>query len=589
MFGLIVMGVLLLSMVGTGSYSIMVMMEQTQNLTIAQNEKSNLKSIELSIVNSLRSIGENRELIAPLGVTVDVDLENAETYPDANNVHQHLPDFLPVNKVNSWGNAYVYCPFGENISSAEFSSFGGPSFYDKSIPLYVVDSSVSSTLWTTKSILNKVVDSYQGTPYSAGVDYSSFSFSADYLNSNNSDRVLAVVISRRGTSNSTCEDLVYDVNKSKFKTLSGKDIVVSISRETSKLYQSNNPIYFKVNEENVSNIISLNSLSDSFNSSNSSIYSIDIENINDREITDSIYFLDQFLDSSRKIKIEGKKTAKSKIYNSAPVIGPKTIYFDGVSVLLKNMDFGKGINFEFKNSTVVFDNVKTAGSLYFENSNLSILGGLNLESNENIDYLLKFNSSTLNAASSISIDVSQHYLGVNNSLIILENMSKAIIVDDVFVTDTLNSGTNSSLFYNDETSIVSVGGDDDSINLNISIGFDSHYLFENSGVLNIKNSNIYNNKDSMLKSDTAILLNPGSRFNLDNSDIGTSLSRFNVGVYELGASFISGESIVGKEINIYATKCVNGELFDELIASSSSEQTSVSNNKINNKSKWECK
>lgn len=583
MIGVIILALLLVSIMASASYSMIIMLEQNMNLIKAQEEKSNIQAIKIALSNSLMPIGKDNNLIAPMGDEWLVSTEVAKSSPDYSKVHQSLPSHLPVSKSNAWGNKYVYCPMGDSIDSPDFSTYGGLSFSNISVENRVLNPLDDSSVWTADSVMQKEIRGFDNIDYSAGLIYTDYAFGSDYLSENTIDRVLAVVISRRGNSDSSCFDLVY--SNGVFSTSSKKDIVFGITRETSKLYQKDAPVIIDAEEFDSPSITSLNELLSKWDSVNQGDYTVNFGTTDNRQITSNI-------------TIEGKSSLGSKrviVIDSNNMVlfenisGNKIIEFNNVSVYLNNVSFDNGVNLVFNNSIVRLGNTETKNIIEFNNSKV-IFDGVVSQISDSLDgQMMLFNNSDVDFENNYLLDLSNGNDGsINTPIISFKNNSVATVGFEISADDSNGGDIKSSLISIDQTSSVSVFGNGN--RAKIVAGYTADSIVLNKGSFSMINSDLLSNGiggSSNSKANYGIFLSQGSVLSLsDSSKVGDSSTPLKIGVYDNGAKSISGYS----SVEVKAIVCVDGYLFSnpDLSYPNTSKQMVGTMSFLNNKSEWRC-
>lgn len=555
MISIIMLGLLLIGVVASASYSMLLIADQTQALVRAQTEKQIIDQAETVIINSLRPIGENQKLISPIGFYDGSDL-------DLNGVadidYQQLPKIYGISTKNAWGIEMVYCPISDSIGV-------------NSLPAESI--AISDTL----DYSAKFVTDHNGIKYTYQTDFAQHvSYSAK--------NVIAFILSRKPGSNSTCSDVTF--SNSKYKA-SGA-LVKAITRESVLTYQANKPIM--VRASNYSSTDSLNSLSESWATTQPLRFIISLDDNNSRALIDNLNFVNNFPGNNKEIYILGQGSGISNVTSASL----RKMTFENTSVFIEGINFGNNISMFFNDSNVKTKDVVFGGPLTANNSEWSMTGDMSIDSTTGNS--LELNSSSLNqngfdltitggVAAFNLVKLSNSKWFVNNANVNLTSFLPITAVNVDFSSSliiasnsNLNLGSNvgSGVIIDiDETSQLSVA--DSSI---VSRDTNQKAIFL-SGKAMFDNSSILANGILSVGVD---LINGGS-LALKNSNIGTLENPLANGVIDNGSRLISG---TGSSI-FASTNCWSGQIFTDFKNTAPINSGSTNSDYfIFNQSSWSC-
>ncbi|WP_025562585.1 hypothetical protein [Psychromonas sp. SP041] len=587
MFGVILIGLIMLIVLSAGSYSVMMLMSSTNNLISAQTEIQNQNKIEVSLNHALRPYGDSRVLVAPVDLTSTVEYED-ESYLT-------IPSALGFSSLNSWKMPYIYCPVSgdsEEISSA--SSSEDVSYGENSYSVVTFDDNVDD-----------------------GLDYvleSNLSLAEDLSDKH----TLAIVISPRfSTDIPSCSDVyLKDNGKYRFNEVDGKNysgIITVISRDESVNFMGISN--FVLDLSDFDSDASFDALTSSWESMKPLRYLVDLDDGNTRSITESLTFENNTPSLDKTIVIENSGSATSSITSSDEV----TLTFKNMVVDLSNVSFSSEISLVFEGSKITFDDVDISGKVSFINSKLNVVSSSSISGTSSSGILTVQNSEINQDSSSFTVSNSASYEAVvlTNSNWFVSNGDLSISSasgdgDDVFdlregsslvlsdgaslafsgtsgKADSFLSVDGSSSFSLDDSKVSASGSSDAFIDLKgtmsgsdstvVTYGSLSYGVYVNSGILKL--FSVSWSKSSSVQ--VGLYLKNGAVLTLQDSQLGTSSSGFVVGVKDVSAS-----SVFGTDSNIYATTCLSGYLFDELSSSSESTPEEDSTQESANRSEWEC-
>lgn len=586
MIGIILLGLLLLGVVASAAYSMLLMTDNTQSMIRAQTEKQLLEQAHTVIINSLRPLGENQKLIAPVGSYDGTDISPIDGIPDVD--YQQLPKLYGIKTKNAWGIEIVYCPISDPIGI-------------NSLPTQNI------ALTDTLEYSAKYVSDHDSVRYAYQTDF--------VQNSSYSNRdVLAFLISRKPGSTATCSDVTFDAGKYRASSA----LVKAITRDSILTYQANQPIM--IDASNYADGDSINQLSSSWDSTQPLRFIINLTDGNDRDLTENLSFINQFPGNNKEIYIKGSGSAVTDILNSSG----KTIHFENMSVTIEGVSFGANISLSAKSSNLVTNDVVINGDVKLNDSMWSLAGSTSLSS-KNGSNLADLKNSVL-VQNGESLTLSMRKSGSNEGAIKLTNSSWSIDGAVASISTTFNNSAEAIIAEMGSEIIISDGA---TLNLS-SDRWESDVVayIDHSSVLVVDNGIINNNDknkallkisgkaiftDSTINSFNSLskailidggdvrLINSDISFNgppitiaveLDNggvvrlqeSNIGTSSNPTIFGVLDNG-----GRHVSGKSSKINSVNCWVGLIFNSVPSTNSGFSIPIDHNyKIFNQSNWSC-
>lgn len=456
---------------------------------------------------------------------IDINGIKYVPYGDNSSDYHTLPSWINIERNNVFGIPYIYCPY--------------------------------SSLLIGSSTNNVKLNSSQN--YNVSVMNNIITKNRDYVERSSapiSENILAVIISKHDLSvNVNCNNItntngVFTAPKSLVSVIYYDTVLFSdikkaeynqINTDTdnkfmSELLQWSAYLPYKSTMELAS--------SQTFNVAGGSIFNnSNIEKIN--------------------LNIKTNLSDKAIITSSA---GNQFIEFRNVDMYIENIIFSNNLKLRFINSNVKIKN-SILSSLYLENSNIifentninpsnSLIGNLIDAVNSKIEIKGNANFNNLKQTSALYL-LNSEFFSSNNVI----NFS--IIGSNVEVIQSINSKislNDQNIYITGSPKIISFIANDmlSDLNLrgvNLSINNTVSGLF-----LSGRNSISFSNITFGVNPDFGIILNDGSVLSLNNSTIGTNLTRPNIGLRDQGGIYINGSNNT-----IFAANCKSGKLFQNLI------------------------
>lgn len=112
MISMLVMTLIVLSIVSIGSYITIQMMNTSQMHTTLLAERTLIDQWQIAIGSSLKPIGENQTLLAPIGEN-DLTDDDSDGNPDL--PYHTLPKGYGLKTTNAWGIPIIYCPVNSEV------------------------------------------------------------------------------------------------------------------------------------------------------------------------------------------------------------------------------------------------------------------------------------------------------------------------------------------------------------------------------------------------------------------------------------------------------------------------------------------
>jgi hypothetical protein len=545
MIAFIIMGIVLLSMIGTAMYSLMSMTEQTLSLTKNQSDRQSIEAAEAMVINRLKPIGVNQRLIAPAGT--------------AGTNHQEIPQEWGIKTSNPYGYKIVYCPMGDEISGTGNGLTSG-----------------NIKLSATEDYAIRYTTDDKGTPY---VAQSGFIKDSTYENVD----LIALLISPKSGDSISCSDIYLDSDKFRIKNSSGSGLVRAITKKSVTSYQANQPVLISATKNSSS---SFNEMSNYWQSIQPLRYTIDLDMDGIKEISSDINFINEYPGNNKEIIIRGGNPLNNNINSQTSA----TIAFENISATIENVSFNQNIKLIFRNSDIRIENSNINGEIILVNSKLNssstsfnngaslqqskwIMEGTNTISNPsnlsgemisagveilNSD-IIQVGATTISIGSALGTSVSikngtwsingattsintNH---ANSNSIRVYNNSSLILDDGTIELNSNNTNTNKSIDI-DETSKFSArsGSIKNLSTINV--------LLNNSGIASLHSSSISNGSGI----NNAIYLSSTGLLSLEDTQIGSASNQVAVGVNANG-----GVNVSGSGAHIYASSCWSGSIF----------------------------
>jgi len=560
--------ILFLGIASSFSFSTMSMTADIQKMSLIQTDKKILDQWEMAIVNSLKPLSENQELVVPYGINDETDLDE-NGYPDL--FYHTVPAGYGLPRENAYGRPIIYCPFS-----------------DKTIPASFLD---LKTVWTSTSENNTneynvgIVKNYDGREY---VAYADQSMDASMMGKG----VIAVLISPRpGSLNiPKCQDVIYNNETSKYEISNAQVRVISKNNiQPTKSMQT-----VVVNTSDNQSLSVLNDIVSTWMVTQPTRLII---NLDDRSsgytLSKTLSFING-IENVKEILINGSNSSNVFINASTPM----NIEFNNIAVSLKGITFGQNVKTIISGGSLSVNDVNFSG-INISNSIINIIGDATFDLSANIEpSILVTGSSISQNNTNIKIKTSGYYgFEMKDTKWVSNNGSVIFEANGVSNRDiTLSKGSrwiadSTSISFNSSVSGITSGDslvaiDNTSItdfsNLVISSNDENDILFLDEGQLNLNNVivGIYNTIN------TGVYLSHGGTISLENnSQIGSPSNKPVNGITDRGGKFL-----FGLNSKVYASlSCWSGNLFTSVLSNTSGcSLATVDSYKIFNQSNWSC-
>lgn len=523
-----------------GSASVMILtntyigIKQTE-ASLMEKDRRNLEAIKGELINNIIDINGNK--LVPFG-------EN-----DA--LAHYLPSWLNIDKVNPFGNKYIYCPYSSTLNSSNTN---------------IVRTSQSST-YSVETINNMNTKNR---------DYVLGSISAPHSN------VIALVISRHNKSE--------EVNCNNITMTNGmftapKAFVIGIY-EDSIIY--NDILKSTVTKiDGLDELVTLQSELTSWSAKSPYKHSIEISLTGNHTLLNNSVFENNDIVNKNTLVL-------NQINNSSIINGSASnsiVEFINVNVILNNIVMNNNITFKFTDSNVTVRNSVING-IVLENSDLDLKNS-NIKSIDTVNSKINIRDVTFNPLTTANKPVINSF---NSEINLLNNVS-FLNLRDVVNINLLNSnlnviGNGKTFSYLGNVEIINAFSSKvNIINSTISVNRVSGNLTSflttdistdltlNNVVLTtpqvvagmyLSGRNNINNLNLNVGNATqyALVLNEGAYTQMSNTIIGNGVNNINVGIHDQGSLFLKGSNNI-----IRATTCRSGNIFSNNITTTIDDKT----------------
>lgn len=481
--------------------------QQSRNTLIEQDKKI-LNEIRNNIITNI--IDVNGIKMVPYGIN--------------GNKYHELPSWLYIQRVNSFGIPYMYCPYSDlNITTSNnIVSTSEIDSYDVTTINNITTNNRDYVFESEPPLFNNVIGIIISQhERSDDVDCSSIIEKNGIFISNKA--LVSVIYKDSILFNDLMKDNFIQVQNDTGSRLNSELTKWNSFAPYKSTYELRNSLSYNIN----SNLLLNNTKNEKviLNIKSDSTLSATISSLNGNE---EIEFrnVDLYVEN-----INFSNNLKLKLVNS--------------TIKLKNTTLN---NIELENSLMVTDNVvfnpsqtSTNNIIDAYNSKI-ILNGLNTFNNIKQTTIVYLNSSEIysnNGNANFNIIGNTEIFQLENSKISFSNKTLSLNTTAFSLT---------ALFVVDNLSSLSLN----TITANINNALSTIYL---SGKANISNSLIQTTGTASY----GIILNDSSILNMNNSDIGNTSIGFNVGIHDQGGLFISG---AGNNV-YYQSTCEAGRLFNK--------------------------
>jgi hypothetical protein len=537
MLAILIVVITAMVVVAVAYNSYLNMLNSSNQMTKALEERRLINDWALSIQQSMRPFGLNRELIVPNG---QLSVDGEFLLP---------PSSINLQTKNAWGNELIYCPYSMNTA-------GG-----------------------TDSIKAGDGESYSGNVVtgSDGIEYVySVSEGADPTGTD----LIAMIISPIPSETSpSCNDIRFDSVNGSYYVTNYDGVVHAVTYSSLVVSNQAKSVQVKsgINE-------SLFNLTSDWASVLPDVLNVDIDAGGTPLSSENILFVNESTSKSKSIVIRGENAATSILSGTN-----SSITFNNVTVKIVNVTFSSGVDLNFINSDVTLKNVvindaKFDGSKVFSTGYLGLISNtspieiINTELNGSdltLD-LVKNNSSI--GISAIGSKITVDELSINNS----QENGIGILIGNESSLGVSNSITSSGSYLDSVLSVASGG----SMNLSensINIGSPVDTFMFNQGDVSLSRSTVFFSSSVM----RGIILGLNSDTVLDDVQLGVTGNRPDIGVIDIGgAKFVAGfNTFIGSSVSCWA-----GNIFENTSPSysGSSSEPTVDANKSSNRSIWTC-
>jgi len=512
------------------------MVSSSNQVTKALEERRLVNDWALSIQQSMRPLGLNRQLIVPNGQQV------------AGNDYLLPPESINLQSKNSWGRDIIYCPFSITDGSGSETILAGDG-----------DSYSAS-----------VVTDSNGVEYVYSVNSSS--------DPTNTDIVAAIISPIPAETNPSCLDIRFDSTSGDYYVSNYDGIVYPI-------------VYSGLIVSNQAKSVFLNSgssaqLSDEFSDWSSirpDSTNVVLESRTGEYTTSSISFINDGQSKSKSISMRGNGVSVSKLNSSSA-----SFVFDNVTVNLKDLSFGSGISVQFINSDITLDNV-ILNNVSFVGSDVSLKGNTTLISGGSplsvVDTDINGSEAilTIQKDANIGAELTGSKLSLEKLTINNQSSNGVGVVIGQSSSVIIAQSLSSSGSFLDSVLGVASGGSFNNSNINVNIFNSVDTFLFNQG--NVYLDNVFINFNSSVI--TGIILGLNSDTVINQVQLGSGSSRPDVGVRDIGgAKFIGGFNV----IVFGQSACWVGDIFESSApnANGTTSEATFPSAKSSNRSVWNC-
>lgn len=569
----LVLAVTLSSVLSVLSLGIMDVIYSSQKTIAAQTEKAQLNQVTVAISHSLRRIGANQDVVAPVGVG----------YSNANDIngdpiykYQTLPRSVGASHINKFGLAYLYCPVSKHP-------------IDFTLPLEDVNLT-SKDFYSVGTVKNENGDSYVAQ---------SDSILDPSIDSN---EVIALIASLFGSETIvSCRDITYSRERNIYSIDNG--VVSAITKDSlNKLsYSEDIVIDFANKDANYS-------INDAFASWSvmkpRKLTLLLPYNVEPYKLNGNVRLFNDAAENDMSVTIKYKGDNVTKSQASIIASGNSLFELDGVNLKIENIEMNGAVQLKSFDANVVVDGSRI-GDVNIENGSLILKNGVEIMSSyPSIASIDAYNSKIQVVSGGVSIGAQYAPKTgirlVGSSLTNKSDIRTPISIDSKGKMSSAISLANSSRFACDSCSIESTAKSGDKLNSAISVDQTSTLsLFKSTLTTAPSLYGIYS-KGNVISDQSTISFGSGTNFGIQitgggRATLNSSMIGFpfvssgdaipSIAISDNGGSFISGNDTSIRA----ASSCWEGPIFSyKSGAKTGMSDATDSTYKIFNQSSWHC-